>query len=160
MKQAIYPGSFDPVTVGHIDIIERACKIYEKIIICIMVNPEKNPIFSLDNKIDMLKLATAHLKNVEIDYHEGLLVDYCKKKDVYHIIKGMRSGIDLEAEHQMATINQTLLSDVETLFLLCKNEHRFVSSTAVRQLIGLNGDFSFLVHSDVHNYIKNLLGGK
>ena len=154
MKVAIYPGSFDPITLGHIDIIERGSRIFDKIVVCIMVNCEKTPNFSVDKKLEMIKQATAHIDNVEIDYSTGLLVDYAKKIGATTILKGLRSPSDLEAEHQMASLNQRLNEDVETLFLVCKDEHRFISSTVVRQLMFYNGDFSSLVHKTTYNYIK------
>lgn len=155
MKIAIYPGSFDPVTLGHIDILERASKIFDKVIICVMVNINKKAMFSTDQKIDMIKLCVTHLENVVVDSYDGLLTDYSKTNQITTVIKGLRSSYDLEMEHQMASLNSNLYPDLDTLFLLCKNEHRFLSSSVVRQLMQYNGDFSSLVSKSTFDYIKN-----
>lgn len=158
MKTAIYPGSFDPITLGHIDIIERGSKIFDKLIVCVMINIGKEPYFKIEQKLDMIRQATSHIKNVEIDYYSGLLVDYTKEKDVSTILKGLRSSQDLEMEHQMANLNKKLYNNIETIFLMCQDQYRFFSSTAVRQLMEYQGDFSLLVHETTYDYIKNLKG--
>lgn len=158
MNIAIYPGSFDPITLGHLDIIERGSKIFDKLIICVMINIGKKPYFELEQKLDMIKQATSHIKNIEIDYYEGLLVDYSKEIGINTILKGLRSPQDLEMEHQMANLNKKLYSNIDTIFLMCQDQHRFFSSTAVRQLMEYHGDFSLLVHETTYKYIKNLEG--
>lgn len=156
MKTAIYPGSFDPITLGHIDILERASKIFDKVIICVMVNITKKPTFTTEQKLDMIQLSVKNIKNVEIDSYDGLLVDYVTEHKIDTIIKGLRSSYDLEMEHQMASLNSKLCPSLDTLFLLCKNEHRFLSSTVVRQLMGYNGDISSLVSYETFEYIQNI----
>ncbi|MFI3226819.1 MAG: pantetheine-phosphate adenylyltransferase [Clostridia bacterium] len=156
MKTAIYPGSFDPVTLGHIDILERASRIFGKVIICIMINLDKKSTFSVEQRLDMIRLSVSHIKNVEIDFYDGLLVDYVKEHEIDTIIKGLRSSYDLEMEHQMASLNNSLYPSLDTLFLLCKNEHRFLSSTVVRQLMGHNGDISSLVSKETYDYIQKI----
>ena len=158
MKIAIYPGSFDPITLGHIDIIERGSKIFDKLIVCVMINIGKKPYFSVEQKLDMIKKATSHIDNIEIDYYAGLLVDYSKETGITTILKGLRSPQDLEMEHQMANLNKKLYSNIETIFLMCQDEHRFLCSTAVRQLMEYKGNFSPLVHKSTYDYIKNLEG--
>ncbi|MFI3114707.1 MAG: pantetheine-phosphate adenylyltransferase [Clostridia bacterium] len=156
MKIAIYPGSFDPITLGHIDILERATKIFDKVILCVMINLEKKPTFTIEQKLDMIRASVLHIDNVEVDFHDGLLIDYAKKHNIDTIIKGLRSSYDLEMEHQMASLNNNLCPTLDTLFLLCRNEHRFLSSTVVRQLMGHNGDISSLVSKETFDYIQNL----
>lgn len=155
MKIAIYPGSFDPITLGHIDILERATKIFDKVIICVMRNIHKKTLFTTEERLDMIRLSVSHLDNVLVEYYDGLLVDYTAEKGVYTIIKGLRSSYDLEMEHQMASLNTTLSPKLDTLFLLCRNQHRFLSSTVVRQLMEYKGDFSSLVSPQTYEYINN-----
>lgn len=160
MKIAIYPGSFDPLTLGHIDILERASNIFDKVIICVMVNKTKAPLFTTEEKLDMIKKSISHLNNVIIDSYDGLLVDYARENSVTTIIKGLRSSYDLEMEHQMASLNSKLCPTLDTLFLLCKNEHRFLSSSVVRQLMSYNGDYSSLVSTEVYEYIQKIKGDR
>ena len=156
MKIAIYPGSFDPITLGHIDILQRATKIFDKVIVCVMININKKPMFSTKEKLEMIRLSVSHLDNVVVDSYDGLLVDYAFENKIDTVIKGLRSSYDLEMEHQMAILNNKLSPNLDTLFLLCKNEHRFLSSTVVRQLMGYNADFSSLVSTETYQYIKNI----
>ncbi|WP_054739147.1 pantetheine-phosphate adenylyltransferase [Cellulosilyticum ruminicola] len=157
MKVGIYPGSFDPVTCGHLDIIERAAKQVDFLIVAVLYNYQKgNGLFTVDERKEMLSAVTSHLDNVEIDSFSGLLVDYAKAKNTNLIIRGLRSGVDLEAEMQLAQMNKKLMLDIETIFLLTAPEHRFVSSSSVREL----SLFQRLPEGIVPTYVEEQLKNK
>lgn len=156
MKIAIFPGSFDPFTKGHSDILSRAVKIFDKIIVCIMENPEKNPYFSIEQKVEIIQKYTKCYKNVSVESYQGLLVDFAEKNDANCIVKGIRNAVDMDNESNMQEINQYLNPLIETVFFISKNENKAVSSTAVRQLIKLNADFSQMLCDDAFQYISNL----
>jgi pantetheine-phosphate adenylyltransferase len=149
MKIAVCPGSFDPPTSGHIDIIERAAKIFDYLIVTVAVNPAKKPLFTLKERVEMLKEATKHLKNVEIDSFEGLLIEYVRKRGAKIIVKGLRAVTDFEYEFQMALINKKLAEDVETIFLMTKAEESFLSSSIVKEVASLKGSIKGLVPENV-----------
>lgn len=141
MKTAIYPGSFDPVTLGHVDIIERAAGLFDTLYVGILVNRKKTPLFSLEQKVDILKDAVKHISNVEIITFEGLLADYCRTHEVDAVIRGVRSGADFEYELPMAQINQKLNPMTQTVFLAASPEYSYVSSSAVKELASFGGDY-------------------
>lgn len=141
MKTAIYPGSFDPVTLGHVDIIERAAGLFDTLYVGILVNRKKTPLFSLEQKVDILKDAVKHISNVEIITFEGLLADYCRTHEVGAVIRGVRSGADFEYELPMAQINQKLNPMTQTVFLAASPEYSYVSSSAVKELASFGGDY-------------------
>lgn len=145
MKIAVYPGSFDPVTNGHLNIIERASKLFDRVIVCVMVNSEKRPLFSLEEREDFLRLVCAHLPNVEIDSYGGLLAEYAKEHHCCTIIKGLRAGSDFEKEFQMAMINRKLNPDLESLFLTAEHQYMYLSSSAVKELGFYGADVSGLL---------------
>ncbi len=134
MSSAIYPGSFDPVTNGHLDIIERTAAIFDKVTVAILVNSSKTPTFTVDERIDMLKKATAHIPNVEIEFFDGLLVDFVRSKGAKVIIKGLRAVSDFEYEFQMAMLNKSVAPDIETLFMMTGNKYSYLSSSIVKEL--------------------------
>ena len=134
MSSAIYPGSFDPVTNGHLDIIERTAAIFDKVTVAILVNSSKTPTFTVDERIDMLKKATAHISNVEIEFFDGLLVDFVRSKGAKVIIKGLRAVSDFEYEFQMAMLNKSVAPDIETLFMMTGNKYSYLSSSIVKEL--------------------------
>ena len=140
MKLAICPGSFDPVTYGHLNIITRAASMFDKVVVVVMVNGTKQPLFSCEERVDLLKRATAHLPNVEIDFYGGLLADYARVRDATVIIKGLRALSDFEYEFQMALTNRKLNPAVETVFLTTNAEYMYLSSSLVKQVAGLGGD--------------------
>ena len=144
MSVAIYPGSFDPVTLGHMDIISRACKIFDKVIVAVPVNPDKRASFTVEERMEMLRKATQGM-NVEVDCVKGLLADYAKEKQAVAIVKGLRAMTDFEYEFQMALTNKKLNPEVETMFLPTSMENMFLSSSMVKQIAGFGGDISHFV---------------
>ena len=152
---AIYPGSFDPVTNGHIDIIKRAVKIFGKIRVVLMVNSEKKYLFSEDERIEMLKEALRHEgENVEFDSYNGLLVDYCRENDVYTIIRGLRAMSDFDYEFQMALTNRSLNEKVESVLLVTNSSYTYLSSSIVKELAGYGADISPIVPPNVEKKLK------
>lgn len=145
MKTAICPGSFDPVTLGHMDIINRARKIFDKIIIAVLVNPEKHTIFTVQERINMLKRCTCEMNNVEVVGFDGLIADYAKIRGAQTIVKGLRAMSDFEYEFQMALINKKLNPELETVFLTTTAENMFLSSSGVKQVACFGGDISNFV---------------
>ena len=134
MKNAIYPGSFDPVTIGHLNIIRRASMIFDKLTVCVMVNAGKNPMFSLEERVNLIKRVTSDLPNVEVDFSGELLAEYARKKGKCVIVKGLRAGSDFENEFQMAMINHKLNPDLDTMFLTAEHQYTYLSSSVVKEL--------------------------
>jgi pantetheine-phosphate adenylyltransferase len=154
MLRAIYPGSFDPVTFGHIDIIERAARISDELIVGVLQNKAKTPLFSVEERVRMLKEVTKHLANVKIVSFEGLLVQFAKQMEAKVIIRGLRAITDFEYELQMAQTNHKLAPDVETLFLTTNLQYSYLSSTIVKEVATFGGDISQFVPEVVMNRIK------
>ena len=134
MKIAIYPGSFDPVTSGHLNIIQRAANIFDKLIVCVMVNAGKNPMFTLDERVDLIRRVTRELPNVEVDCSSELLADYAKRRGSCVIVKGLRAGSDFENEFQMALINHKINPELDTMFLTAESQYMYLSSSTVKEL--------------------------
>ena len=149
MKIAIYPGTFDPVTNGHIDILERALKLFDKVIITIARNTAKNPLFTEEERITLLLQATKRFKNVEVDSFEGLLVEYVQKRNAISVVRGLRAMTDFEYELQMALMNRKLDEKMETVFLMPNEKYTYLSSNFVREIARLGGDVSKFVPSVV-----------
>ena len=145
MSIFIYPGSFDPVTNGHLDIIERAAKICDKLIVAVLINNSKSPAFTIDERVYMLKKAVEHCENVCIESFSGLLVDYVKQKKANVIIKGLRAVSDFEYELQMALLNKNQAPEIETLFMMSNINYSFLSSSMVKELARHNGNISGLL---------------
>ena len=145
MLRAIYPGSFDPVTLGHMDIIKRSCKIVDELIVGVLNNNAKTPLFSVEERVKMLREATKELKNVKVVEFEGLLVDFAKAIDAKVVIRGLRATTDFEYELQMTQTNHKLEPDVETLFLTTSIEYSFLSSTTVKEVAAFGGDITQFV---------------
>ncbi|NLT29215.1 MAG: pantetheine-phosphate adenylyltransferase [Propionibacterium sp.] len=144
MRKAICPGSFDPVTHGHLDIIERASKIFDEVVVGVGTNTSKNTLFSTEERVDMMTLATSHLPNIVVRQISGLLVTYCEEHGIGSIVKGLRFAGDFEYELQMAQMNARM-SDVETILLPTSSEWSFISSTLVREIAKVDGDISEFV---------------
>ena len=160
MKSAVYPGSFDPVTIGHLDIIKRASAVFDKLYVVVMVNPKKTPMFSDAERVDMLKTVTADLDNVEVLSYTGLLADCAREKEAKVIVKGLRAVSDYEYEFQMALANRKLAPEIETVFMTTSAENMFLSSSVVKQISSFNGDISGFVPPEVRERISSRLVGK
>lgn len=154
MKIGIYPGSFDPVTNGHLDIIERASKVTDKLIVAVLKNDTKNPLFTAEERVDMIKEAVANFKNVEVDSFDGLLVDYAKKKNATLIVRGLRAITDFEYELQLAQTNRELYKELDTVFLLTNLQYSYLSSSIVKQVASYKGDISKFVTANVEKKLK------
>ena len=165
MKIAIYPGSFDPVTSGHLNIIRRAAKIFDRLIVCVMVNAGKKPMFTQDERVDLIRRVTEDIPNVEVDCSDELLAEYAKRKGSCVIVKGLRAGSDFENEFQMAMINRKINPDLDTMFLTAEHQYMYMSSSTVKELGHYGVDLSdFLpeeIIPDFQERIKtNTQGGK
>ena len=143
MKRALYPGSFDPVTFGHLDVIERAARMFDELTVAVLDNKAKSPLFSVDERVKILKEATAHLTNVMVDSFSGLTIDYCQQKNIHTILRGLRAITDFEYELQIAQTNSKLSAgNVDTVFLTTSLEYAYLSSSAVKEIAYFGGDFS------------------
>ncbi|MCF0110836.1 MAG: pantetheine-phosphate adenylyltransferase [Erysipelotrichaceae bacterium] len=145
MSKAMYPGSFDPITYGHMDIIERSSKMFEEVFVAVMVNDEKNPLFTTEERVDMIRKTVGHLPNVKVVASPGLTVDFARSLDVNVLIRGIRAVMDYEYELQQSTINMMLAPDIETVFLLSKPDYSFLSSSAARTVAKYHGDLQRFV---------------
>lgn len=147
MKIAIYPGSFDPITSGHLNIIERAANTFDQLIVCVMVNSAKTPLFDRDERVSMIRNVTRHIPNVTVDSSEDLLASYAARKGSCVIVKGLRAGSDFENEFQMALINHKLNPNLDTMFLPAEHQFMYLSSSTVKELANYDVDLSdFLPH--------------
>ena len=154
MRIAICPGSFDPVTLGHLNIVNRARKVFDKTIVAVLVNPDKNMMFTVDERIELLKRCTKDMEDVEVVGFDGLLADYAREHHVTAIVKGLRALSDFEYEFQMALTNKVLNPDLETMFLTTKAENMFLSSSIVKQIAKFGGDISNFVPECILDDIK------
>ena len=145
MKRAVYPGSFDPVTYGHLDVIKRASEMFDELIVSVLNNKTKTPLFSVEERVKILKEATKDIPNVRIDSFSGLLIDYAKKKNVHVIIRGLRAITDFEYELQIAQTNHVENPEVETIFLTTSLQYSYLSSTIVKEFASYGGDISKFV---------------
>ena len=152
-KIAICPGSFDPVTVGHIDIIKRAAQMFDKVIVVVMTNAAKKPVFSADERVEMLKLSTEDIPNVEVDSYGGLLAVYAKNVSATAIVKGLRAVSDFEYEFQQALTNKKLNPEAETVFLTTSEKNLYLSSSVVKQIGEMGGDISDFVPEKILDFI-------
>lgn len=156
MRVAIYPGSFDPLTNGHVDIIERGSRLFDRIIVAILVNPDKAPLFTVGERIDIVREVFRGQPNVEVDSFQGLLVDYARRKGAGVIVRGLRAVSDFEYEMQMALMNRHLNPDVETVFMMPAEPYTYLSSRLVKEVCALGGS----VHSLVPELVEARLRGK
>ncbi|MGC9526785.1 MAG: pantetheine-phosphate adenylyltransferase [Limnospira sp.] len=157
---AIYPGSFDPVTLGHVDIIERGCYLFDRVIVAVLRNPNKMPLFTVEERLSQIRQSTSHLNNVEVAGFEGLTVDYAKLRNAQVLLRGLRVLSDFEMELQMAHTNKTLSDTIETVFLATSNEYSFLSSSVVKEIAKFGGSVDHLVPKhvaiDIHRcYARN-----
>ncbi|MBQ4122475.1 pantetheine-phosphate adenylyltransferase [bacterium] len=154
MKTAIYPGSFDPITKGHLDVLKRAADIFDKVIIVVSVNVNKTSFIPLEDKIMLIREACKDLKNVEVDSFDGLTIEYAKKRNANVLIRGLRAVSDFEYEMQMSQANSALCSDIHTVFLITKPKYNFISSGTVKEIARMNGDISKFVPEPVAKYLE------
>ena len=159
MKRVVCPGSFDPITFGHLDIIERASSLFDEVVVAVLVNQTKKTLFTVEERIAMIKEVTAAHPNVKVDSWSGLLVDYCKKNEIPMIVKGLRAVTDFDYELQMSQINLQL-QGVETLFMSTAPAHSFLSSSLIKEIASYGGDVSSYVPEILLNRLKNRLAEK
>jgi len=160
VKKAIYPGTFDPVTNGHIDIIKRACKIFDKIIVAVADNKDKNTMFSLEKRVEFMKKATKDFEKVEVKSFNTLLVEFAKQEKAFIIIRGLRAVSDFEYELQMGYANKSLDENIDTIYLMPSLENAFISSSVVRSILKYNGDVSHLVPKEIVKDIYPIENGQ
>jgi pantetheine-phosphate adenylyltransferase len=160
MKKAIYPGSFDPITNGHIDIIERATRLFDTLVVAVLQNPAKNTLFSASERVGMIREAVMHLKGVEVEVFDGLLVEFAKKVDASIIVRGLRAISDFDYEFQMALINKKLYPHLETVFMMTAEEHLYLSSSVVKELASFGAPIHALVPANVANALQKRLSCK
>ena len=151
---AIYPGTFDPITNGHTDLAQRACQLFDKVIIGIASNPKKQPLFTLKQRVDMVQQVLSDLPNIEVVGFEGLLVDFAHQQKAKVILRGLRAVSDFEYEFQLASMNRNLAPDVESVFLTPAEQHSFISSTLVKEIAVLGGDVCGFVHPVVSDKLS------
>lgn len=160
MRIAICPGSYDPVTYGHVNIIERACTLFDKVIVAVMINPDKQYSFNAEERSEMLHLVTGHLPNVEVDVNVGLVADYAREKDACALVKGLRAVSDFEYEFQMALTNKKLNPKLETVFINTAAQFMYLSSSTVREVARFGGDISDFVPPALEPMIRQRLAGQ
>ncbi len=157
MRIAVYPGSFDPITLGHLDIIRRAAKMFDRLNVVIMNNADKKCFFTVDERLEFIKASVCDIENVTVEYSDGLIVDYMRSVGASTAVRGLRAMTDFEYELQWATFNQKLDSDFEAVFMMAKSDHNFLSSSIVREIGRFGGDISKMVSPEIHDVIKNKL---
>lgn len=155
---ALYPGSFDPLTYGHLDVIERAVRLFDCVVVAILTNPDKSPLFSIEERICQIQKATAHLDRVEVDTFHGLTVNFARQRGAQVLIRGLRAVSDFELELQMAQTNRTLAPEIETLFLSTSTVHSFLSSSLVKGIARLGGPVSHMVPSHIEVALSERYG--
>lgn len=153
-KTAIYPGTFDPITNGHLDIIQRAVSLFDFLIIGVTTNPSKVALFSVDERVEMIEKATSHLSNIKVESFSGLLVDYARGQDAAAIVRGLRAVSDFEYEFQMALVNRRLAQNVATVFLMPNEKYTYLNSTIVKEVAKFHGDVRSFVPDEVHLRLK------
>lgn len=154
MVRAIYPGSFDPMTLGHLDIIQRASKLFDEVVMAVVANPGKTPLLPMDVRKSLIREVVKDLKGVSVSKFQGLTVDYAKSQNTTVLIRGLRAISDFEAELGMAQANKQLFPELETIFLMTKAEYSFISSSTVKEIVRLGGDVSQFVPRPVHDYLQ------
>ncbi|MGD0153923.1 MAG: pantetheine-phosphate adenylyltransferase [Thermacetogeniaceae bacterium] len=155
MTIAIYPGSFDPITFGHLDIIERAATIFDRVIVAVCLNPGKQPLFTMEERVEMIVRESAHLANVEVNCFRGLLTEFVRRKNAGVIVRGLRAITDFENEFQMALMNRKLNSEIETVFLVAQPNYSYLSSSIVKELASLGGNVGGLVSEQVSQHLQS-----
>jgi pantetheine-phosphate adenylyltransferase len=157
MRTVIYPGSFDPLTNGHLDVIQRATRLFDRVIVAVARSESKHPLFSLDERLEMVARAIKVLPNVEADAFDGLLIDYVKQRSAQAVVRGLRAVSDFEFEFQLALMNRKLNESIETIFMMPKDTYTFLSSRIVKEIASLGGDVSAFVPAHVRRALKGKL---
>ena len=160
MKTAIIPGSFDPITKGHLDIIERTSKLFDSVYVSILTNSTKDPLFSVEERLELIKRTVGKFDNVKVESFTGLLVDYARSHDAKFIVKGLRAVTDFEYEYQMSLTNKQLAPEIETFFVTTNLKYAYLSSSIVKEVARYGGDITEMVPSEIINDIQNKIGGK
>ena len=160
MKIAIYPGSFDPVTSGHLNIIRRAANIFDRLIVCVMVNAGKNPMFTLEERVELIQRVTGDIPNVEVDCSSELLANYAKRRGGCVIVKGLRAGSDFENEFQMALINHKINPELDTMFLTAESQYMYLSSSTVKELGSYGAALSDFIPEEIIPDFQKKIGAK
>lgn len=158
MRKVLYPGTFDPITNGHIDIIKRATELFDQVIVTIAINPAKEPLFSLDDRLSLIKGSISEFDNVMVDSFNGLVVDYARKAGAIGIIRGLRAVSDFEYEFQMALMNRKLAENIATIFLMPHEKYTYLNSSIIRNLASLGSDISDFVPKNVQDALKKKFG--
>lgn len=159
MTVALYPGSFDPVTNGHLDIIRRGAKVFDRVIVAVLHNSGKqDPLFSVEERVELLKKSITSLSNVEIDYFDGLMIDYARKRKVNTVLRGLRAVSDFEYEMTITSINKKLDNNIETFFMMTNNKYSFLSSSIVKEVAKYHGSVTDLVPEHVESALKQKFG--
>lgn len=155
MKIAIYPGSFDPITKGHLDVLQTGSEIFDKVIIAVLKNNNKKEFLTIDERVELIKASIDHLDNVEVDSFEGLTVEYAKSKGSNILLRGLRAVSDFEYEMQLSQTNSALMNGIKTVFLTTKPKYNFISSSTIKEIVLMGGDISKFVSKPVNDYLKN-----
>jgi pantetheine-phosphate adenylyltransferase len=154
----MYPGTFDPITLGHEDLVRRACRLFDKVVVAIAANPSKEPMFSLEERVELARVVLQDCPNVEVTGYEGLTVDFARANDLQVIVRGLRAISDFEYEFQLANMNRHLTDEVETAFLTPTEKYTYISSSLVREIASMGGDISAFVSPEVHELLMKRLG--
>lgn len=154
MRRAVYPGTFDPVTYGHLDVIKRGSKIFDELVVAVGHNPLKDPLFTINERMDMISKNTKNISNIKVDCFKGMLIDYMKEMQTNVILRGIRTVSDFEYEFQRALTNRVLKTDIETVFIMTSQEYSFLNSSLIKEAVILGGDISKFVPSDVERLLQ------
>ncbi|MDX1480994.1 MAG: pantetheine-phosphate adenylyltransferase [Woeseiaceae bacterium] len=158
MIAAMYPGTFDPVTIGHEDLVRRGSRIFDRIVVAVAANPGKEPLFTLDERVDLVEAVIGDIPNVEVTGYSGLTIEFAQDNDLQVIVRGLRAVSDFEYEFQLANMNRELTDDVETVYLTPTAQYNFISSSLVREVASLGGDISQFVHPIVKKALLERVG--
>ena len=157
MRIGVYPGTFDPITNGHVDLISRGLRLFDKIYVAVAANPQKHPVLTLDERVELVRLATKEIPRVEVEPFHGLLVDFVRQRGAHTVIRGLRAVSDFELELQMALMNRNLDESVETVFLMPSQEYIYLTSTIIKEVARLGGELTGLVHPEIARRLRERL---